>query len=151
MNDSARDKESHKVFVYGTLKGMDRPGRGRDKAGVKFLGKGHTYFGTFCLHGGGFPVANRINGIPKGLEAPMGHILGELYEVSTKVLQGLDDYEGAPHFYEAEPVTLVMEDGRDELALMYFGRDVNISLAGRPIIEPDNNNMLYWPFPSEYR
>lgn len=151
MNDSSRDKQRHLVGVYGTLKGMDRPGRrwGDKQNPIDYLGRAYTLFPSFTMHGGAFPVVNRV------LKGTLysGRVLCEIYEVSTDTLRALDAYEGAPTFYEAEPVAFQMEtDGSDCVALMYLGVGVNATLKSRPIIMPSSevDPVLHWPYPSEY-
>ena len=142
------------VFVYGTLKGMDKDEGGRwgPPDGITFLGVARSLLGNFTLHGDGprsrgFPVANYV----EASNTTTGHLLGELYEVSEDVLKRLHQYEGAPYFYDSE------EHYFERLGLLapvlasvYLGREVNDSLPSRPIIMPDENENLYWPYNKEH-
>lgn len=141
----------HYTFVYGTLKGMDRGGRwGSKHSSVEYLGRAITANPTFTLHGGGFPVANRV----VSTHPYAGRILGELYLVDDDTLHALDSYEGAPNFYDSEPTQIrLLKDDSSHMALVYLGRSVNNGLRSRPIIVPGHelgHDILHWPFPAEY-
>ena len=146
----SNNEKKHLVFTYGTLKGMDRQ---RMKTAV-FKGRGVTLFDHFLMWGGGFPVV--ISSVLEGagthpLHGTMnGQVQGELFEVDDDALKALDNYEGAPEYYESIPVALKMEDGTDAVALMYVGTGVQSSIPQRPIIKP-SSGMLYWPYPAEHR
>lgn len=143
-------KPSIAVFVYGTLKGMNRGGRWGAKGDIQYVGRGFTESRNFKMHGGSFPVVNRAHSDDPNI----GQVQGEVYLVDDKVLARLDSYEGAPSFYEAEPTIVHLEgSGVVMPALIYLGRSVNNTLSSRPIIKPssDVDPVLYWRYPSEYK
>lgn len=101
------------VFVYGTLKGMHER-----HPTTKFLGKAFTT-GKYTLWDGGFPSATE-----DGEKFPdfLGHIKGELHEVTAEELIHLDRYEGHPEHFERKIIKVKLDDGSDELdAWMYHG------------------------------
>lgn len=137
-------KNSHRVAVYGTLKGMNRGGRWTGN--IEYLGNAYSLFESFEMWGGSYPVVIRSEDGPN-----KGFVSVEIYQVDDDTLEQLDRYEGAPSLYEAEPVLFKMTKTNQEItALMYLGKSIKTSLKHRPIIKP-SSSVLYWPYPAEYR
>lgn len=92
--------ELHKVFVYGTLK-RNEPNHSwfsKNTGGYyKFIGEAKTVE-KFPL------IIGTEYNIPFMLKSPgNGHnVLGELYEVDSKILSDLDTLEDHPNFYVRE-------------------------------------------------
>lgn len=80
---------SDKLFVYGTLKGMNRPG-------VRYLCEGIVSGALYDL--GSFPGAKLDED---------GLIEGEIFEVQSSAWEPLDRYEGAPDLYKRVEVMTV--------------------------------------------
>lgn len=86
----------NRVFVYGTLKRGNEK-RGLDKFGdATFVGEATTTQKIFSLYDlGPFPAA---------VMPGKSRILGEVWEVSKKVMKQLDHIEGHPEFYKRKQV-----------------------------------------------
>ncbi|KAG7189140.1 hypothetical protein KM043_008708 [Ampulex compressa] len=88
----------HRIFVYGTLK-RGEPNHKLIQEAVnghaKFLGLGRTLVPYPLV------IATRYN-IPFLLKRPgLGkHVIGEIYDVDSKMLKKLDELEEHPDFYE---------------------------------------------------
>ena len=124
------------VFVYGTLKGMSKG---------KYLGTGVTN-GLYVMWGEGFPRCIPVTD-PRAQEyfdraAP---VRGELYEVTESELEYLDDYEGAPHYYDAYEVSIIPDYGDREpiKALMYHSKNAWDYLL-TPVVKPSKDGTHNW-------
>ncbi|XP_067211615.1 uncharacterized protein [Linepithema humile] len=96
----------HRVFVYGTLKrGEPNHGLIKDAANgyAKFLGLGRTTISYPLV------IATKYN-IPFLLKKPGSgnHVLGEIYDVDSKMLTRLDELEEHPTFYERTEEELLL-------------------------------------------
>ncbi|XP_053995506.1 putative gamma-glutamylcyclotransferase CG2811 [Hylaeus anthracinus] len=96
----------YRVFVYGTLKrGEPNHSLIQDTANgyAKFLGLGKTTVQYPLV------IATRYN-IPFLLKKPgVGHhVLGEIYDVDTKMLKKLDELEEHPAFYQRSEADVLM-------------------------------------------
>lgn len=89
------NKQTTKVFVYGTLK-KGFPNHHVLK-NADFVGKATTTGGGFAMATNGFYPA-----VWRG--AGPANVQGEVYEVSSLTLGRLDILEGHPGFYRREPV-----------------------------------------------
>jgi len=126
----------HRVFVYGTL----RKGLQFSDALVngKFEGNAETkekYGFVFHHYPAVLPLPDDV------------HVKGEIYTVSSAVLESLDRIEGHPRFYRRRPVTVVKENGSEDVAWMYFlGSGANkAERVGIPIPNGD-----FVPFYNKY-
>ncbi len=102
-------QQQHLVFVYGTLL------RGRSHHALlseaRFLGKARTKK-LYALY---------VDDFPKVIQGePISPILGELYLVDGPTLALLDDLEDHPFEYRREQVPVLMADGAETLAWLYF-------------------------------
>lgn len=88
------------LFVYGTLM-RGEPNHGR-LAGARFLGEAVTCPVFTMISLGGFPAI---------LEGGTTAIVGELYDVTPRILQGCDRLEGHPSFYERLDIALATREG----------------------------------------
>lgn len=115
------NKMKHLVFVYGSLK------RG---FGNHFVLGDSTYKGTLVTRDNftmysfdAFPAIKKdTHGLP---------ILGELFEVSDKILKDLDTLEGHPTFYKRQP--LALSDGQVVHGYVYVD-----DICSQKIINPEN-------------
>jgi gamma-glutamylcyclotransferase (GGCT)/AIG2-like uncharacterized protein YtfP len=64
--------------------------------------------------------ATYVDGIPYVVKEEVSQIAGEAYAVDQGTLGGLDALEGHPSWYERQEVDVVLEDGRQVVAWMYF-------------------------------
>lgn len=123
------------VFVYGTLKGMHRG---------RLLGPAET-LSDFVMFDGGFPVVLPTDDPDiAGHEKAHARILGELHEVDEFSLQGLDNYEGYPDFYNRIETLVRTKDGIETEAWMYIGSGVKESLPRRSVVLPDDTGHVSW-------
>jgi gamma-glutamylcyclotransferase (GGCT)/AIG2-like uncharacterized protein YtfP len=109
-SDSITSTCKHLVFVYGTLRQGQCNHRyflGRSK----FLGMVKTKK-RYALYGHGIPVLSRA--------ASVSQVIGEVYEVDDATLLNLDRLEGHPDMYEREQAEVVLEDGTELTAWIYF-------------------------------
>lgn len=125
-----------RVFVYGTLKGMNRG---------TFIGHGRTV-DQFLLFGGYYPVLLEST---DPMNPHRGHVLGEVYDVSLAELKQLDSYESYPDLYDRKQryVQFTVKKGESNVVFkkrcwIYHGN--NISLSTHPILPPDANQNLSW-------
>jgi gamma-glutamylcyclotransferase (GGCT)/AIG2-like uncharacterized protein YtfP len=81
--------DKHLIFVYGTLKKVDGNG-----AQTRHLGDA-TFMGACSIPG----VMVHLGYYPGLVHDPICRVTGEVYEVTTKDIQGMDAYEGTPHNY----------------------------------------------------
>ncbi len=99
----------HLIFVYGTLlRGLSNHGL---LAEAKFLGPAATK-DRYALYLDIFPKVIR--------EEPVSIIMGELYLVDGLTLARLDDLEDHPFAYRREQVPVIMDDGEEAPAWLYF-------------------------------
>lgn len=97
------------VFVYGTLlRGLSNHPL---LAQARFLGAARTK-NLYALY---------LDYFPKVIQAePVSPILGELYLVDGPTLAMLDDLEDHPFEYRRELVAVIMDDGAETPAWLYF-------------------------------
>jgi gamma-glutamylaminecyclotransferase len=99
----------HLVFVYGTLlRGLSNHAL---LAEARFLGPARTK-AAYALYVDYFPKVIR--------EEPVSPIAGELYLVDGLTLARLDDLEDHPFEYRREQVLVIMDDGAEARAWLYF-------------------------------
>ena len=102
-------QEKHLVFVYGTLlRGLSNHSI---LAQARFLGAARTKE-LYALYVDTFPKVIR--------DEPVSPIAGELYLVDGPTLAWLDDLEDHPFEYRREQVLVIMDDGEETLAWIYF-------------------------------
>jgi gamma-glutamylaminecyclotransferase len=101
--------EQHLVFVYGSLL------RGLSNhvllAQARFLGEARTK-NQYALYLDYFPKVIQ--------DEPVSPIVGELYLVDGPTLALLDDLEDHPFEYRREQVIVIMDDGAETRAWIYF-------------------------------
>jgi gamma-glutamylaminecyclotransferase len=101
---------AHSVFVYGTL----RKGQCNHRYFLnrsKFLGMAKTKK-RYALYGHGIPILSRAGSISQ--------VNGEVYFVDNTTLSQLDRLEGHPDMYKREQAEVVLEDGTELIAWIYF-------------------------------
>ncbi len=100
---------THLVFVYGTLR------RGFPNhqllAAARYLGSAQT-LNRYALYVDSYPKV-----VPQEAVAP---IRGEVYLVDSYTLALLDDLEDHPYVYRREQVPVLLDDGDEILAWLYF-------------------------------
>ena len=97
------------IFVYGTLrKGFHNH---RLLKNSTFIGKGRTKK-KYKMTVNGIPFVSEKEGI--------SHIVGEVYEVDEKTLKRLDILESHPDWYERKKVKIILENGKEIEAWLYF-------------------------------
>jgi gamma-glutamylaminecyclotransferase len=102
-------KDWHLVFVYGTLlQGLSNHTL-LDQA--RFLGQARTKR-SYALYVDYFPKVIR--------DEALSSIVGELYLVDGPTLALLDDLEDHPFEYRREQVVVIMDDGAETPAWIYF-------------------------------
>ena len=99
----------HIIFVYGTL----RRGQGNHHLlnTSKFIGVAKTK-NEYALYASGVPFLSRTSAVSQ--------VVGEVYSVDQVTLMRLDQLEGHPDFYKREIVEVVMQDGTELKAWVYF-------------------------------
>lgn len=118
----------HAVFVYGTLKqGLSNHFFLRD---ARFLGRAQTVE-RYALYEDEIPIVTRSQAVSP--------IQGEVYEVTEKMLHHLDVLEQHPEFYRREQVAVLLEDGSQLQAWLYFSPDPKGSLLPEGV----------WPRPAQ--
>lgn len=127
--------QTHRVFVYGTLKsggemrGLDMFGDGAD-----IVGKAQTVYPDYdMLDLGAFPGVLK-NGTYK--------IQGEVWEVDDEVLAELDRIEGYPAFYNREKTLTTL----DKAWMYYLNRDAisRTDQQDSPQIETIDDEVKLW-------
>jgi gamma-glutamylaminecyclotransferase len=102
-------KESHLVFVYGTLlRGLSNHAL---LSQARFLGTATTKE-SYALYVDYYPKVIRNEAVST--------IAGELYLVDGPTLARLDDLEDHPFMYRREQVPVIMDDGEEVQAWLYF-------------------------------
>jgi gamma-glutamylcyclotransferase (GGCT)/AIG2-like uncharacterized protein YtfP len=129
-----QDKEKILVAVYGSLKkGFGNHGLLSDS---KFIDKGCTFPNYKLISMGSYPAA--LVG-KKSLAV-------EIYEVSQKTLERLDQLEGHPSFYTRRFVPINTPNGR-EFAWMYTLCHLTSNYSHRPeYINIDENGHISWDY-----
>ena len=102
-------QEKHLVFVYGTL--LQGLSNHVILAQARFLGTARTKE-LYALYMDAFPKVIR--------DEPVSSIVGEIYLVDGPTLAWLDDLEDHPFQYRREQVLVIMDDGEETLAWIYF-------------------------------
>jgi gamma-glutamylcyclotransferase (GGCT)/AIG2-like uncharacterized protein YtfP len=100
----------HLIFVYGTL----RKGQGNHRYFLnrsKFLGMAKTKK-RYVLYGHGIPILSRTGAVSQ--------VTGEVYSIDTATLERLDELEGHPDMYKREQAEVVLQDGTELTAWIYF-------------------------------
>jgi len=100
------------VFVYGTLRSGNSDHRHLRNA--KLLGRGRTKE-QFALYLGVTPYVVKSEKV--------SWIVGEAYEVDDRTLRRLDLLQQCPSWRFRESVDVVLDDGRELQAMMYFARE----------------------------
>ncbi|MFA6562339.1 MAG: gamma-glutamylcyclotransferase family protein [Verrucomicrobiia bacterium] len=100
------------VFVHGVLRSGYSHHRHLEKA--KFLGKGRTKE-QFALYVGVFPYVVKSEKV--------SWIVGEVYEVDKRTLRRLDFIEQCPCWHFREWVDVMLDNGQELKAMMYFARE----------------------------
>jgi gamma-glutamylaminecyclotransferase len=101
---------THLVFVYGSL----RKGQCNHRYFLnrsKFLGMAKTKK-RYALYGHGIPVLSRAGSISQ--------VTGEVYSIDTATLERLDELEGHPDMYKREQAEVILENGTELSAWIYF-------------------------------
>lgn len=105
----ATSTNKHVVFVYGTL----RAGQWNHYLldGSKYIGMARTK-NRYALYGDGIPFLSRTKAISQ--------VTGEVYSVNDATLSRLDELEGHPDAYKREQAEVVLDNGRELTAWIYF-------------------------------
>ena len=99
------------VFVYGTLKKGFPNHHYLRNGNASFVGRGFTKK-RFALYVDLFPYVYP--------QEEVSHIHGEVYLVDNHTLERLDMLEEHPHWYKREKTKIVLEDGAEIEAFIYF-------------------------------
>jgi gamma-glutamylaminecyclotransferase len=107
--DDITSGDTHLVFVYGTL---------RKECGNHYLLNHSKFFGTaktkdrYALYASEIPFLSRAKSVSQ--------VTGEVYVVDTATLKRLDQLEGHPDWYRREQAEVVLDDGTELSAWVYF-------------------------------
>ena len=109
-SDSITSTHTHLVFVYGTLrKGQCNHRYFLDRS--TFLGMAKTKR-RYALYGNWVPFLSRTGSVSR--------VTGEVYSIDDATLSRLDELEGHPDAYKREQDEVVLEDGTELIAWIYF-------------------------------
>jgi gamma-glutamylaminecyclotransferase len=108
-SDSVASTREHVIFVYGTLREGQWNHHLLDSS--KFLGMAKTKM-RYALYGSGVPFLSRADSV--------SHVKGEVYAVDDATLRRLDQLEGHPDAYKREQAEVVLQDGTELIAWIYF-------------------------------
>jgi gamma-glutamylaminecyclotransferase len=97
------------LFVYGTLRNGQCNRHFLDRS--KFLGMAKTKK-RYALYGHWIPFLSRI--------ASVSQVTGEVYSVDDATLLNLDQLEGHPDMYKREQAEVILQDGTEIIAWVYF-------------------------------
>ncbi len=97
------------VFVYGTLRKGQWNHYLLDRS--KFLGMAKTKK-HYALYGSGVPFLSRAGSISQ--------VTGEVYSVDDATFKRLDQLEGHPDMYKREQAEVVLQNGTELTAWIYF-------------------------------
>jgi gamma-glutamylaminecyclotransferase len=100
---------THLVFVYGTLRKGQWNHYLLDSS--KFIGMAKTKK-RYALYGNEVPFLSRIKAVSQ--------VTGEVYSVDDATLSRLDGLEGHPDAYKREQAEVVLQDGTELIAWIYF-------------------------------
>lgn len=106
-----------KLFVYGTLKKGYTNHYILEMLGAELIGK--AMLPNSELYVGRLPDCRRLPYLIKGDDK----VSGELYHVPKKALKYLDIFEGVPHFYNREKLTVTTRDDKVEAWIYVFQED----------------------------
>ena len=109
MENNAKSKLTHTVFVYGTLRRGQWNHHLLDSS--KFVGMARTKK-RYALYGSGVPYLSRTKALTQ--------VAGEVYAVDDGTLERLDELEGHPKWYRREQAGVVLDGGEELLAWIYF-------------------------------
>ena len=113
-NKVSDNKSKRYVFVYGTLK--EGHGNHSFLRNSIFIGEGATK-NKYIMFKLGIPYVSE--------KYEHSHIQGEVYKVTPKIMRHIDLLEGHPNWYYRKPVDIVLEDGKEKLAYIYFNNTMN--------------------------
>lgn len=109
-SDIITSTHKHLIFVYGTLRqGQCNHRFFLDRS--KFLGMAKTKK-RYALYGDGVPCLSRIKAVSQ--------VTGEVYSVDDATLLNLDQLEGHPDMYKREQAEVILQDGTEIIAWVYF-------------------------------
>jgi gamma-glutamylaminecyclotransferase len=108
-SDSISSTCKHLVFVYGTLRKGQCNHFFLDRS--KFLGNAKTKK-RYALYGNWVPFLSQA--------ASVSQVIGEVYSVDNATLSRLDELESHPDAYKREQAELILEDGTELSAWIYF-------------------------------
>lgn len=97
------------VFVYGTLRKGQPNHRLLEQS--KFLGMAKTKK-RYALYGNWLPFLSRARAVSQ--------VTGEVYSVDDATLSRLDQLEGHPDMYKREQAQVILQDGAEISAWIYF-------------------------------
>ena len=100
---------THLIFVYGTFgKGKEITTCSTDPNSLESQKPRKRY----ALYGSGIPFLSRAKAISQ--------VTGEVYAVDDATLKRLDQLEGHPDWYKREQAEVVLQDGTELIAWIYF-------------------------------
>ena len=109
LNSAVMSIHTHLIFVYGTL----RKGQGNHRLleRSKFIRNAKTKL-RYALYGNGVPFLSRTKAVSQ--------ITGEVYSIDNATLSRLDELEGHPDMYKREQAEVVLQNGTELNAWIYF-------------------------------